>query len=390
MDDVIGVPANVIVIFAGLAVETRSGIRKGGAEIYTMELCRLTTALGCQTTLIQFGQNPCVFRTQYANVVTCKWLPNLVKRHPARQIRKLLSKFRKQDTLVVFTSEAAVIKLKGYRTVLIQHGIGFDYPTSGSSLGFLSWLRVSWLAQMLVRRSAFQVTKSVDLIVAVDYVYPIWFRTFQPIPSRKIITIPNFVRLPGEAPSTRRSFRRVIFARRLVRRRGVQQFADAISKILPLYPNLIVTIAGDGEYKSVLEQQFEREERVRFVVYEPEDAVSVHIAQDIAVVPSIASEGTSLSALQAMAAKCVLICSGVGGLSNIVINNHNGLICDSSVESLAIAIKKVLDDPNLGYRLSNAGYQTVVDSFSYERWMASWTRVFGKMSRHLGGLSELS
>ncbi|WP_350563863.1 glycosyltransferase family 4 protein, partial [Psychrobacter sp. CAL346-MNA-CIBAN-0220] len=58
--------------------------------------------------------------------------------------------------------------------------------------------------------------------------------------------------------------------------------------------------------------------------YGPNESFSVHKCQHIAIIPTLGSEGTSLSMIEAMAAGCMVISSNVGGLSNLIINGFNG------------------------------------------------------------------
>ncbi|MGR4357642.1 glycosyltransferase [Escherichia coli] len=58
--------------------------------------------------------------------------------------------------------------------------------------------------------------------------------------------------------------------------------------------------------------------------YKSEDSIHFHQQYDIAIVPSIGSEGTSLSLLEAMSAKCLVIATDIGGMTNIILDGFNG------------------------------------------------------------------
>lgn len=111
----------------------------------------------------------------------------------------------------------------------------------------------------------------------------------------------------------------------------------------------------------------------------PNESIKVHSNFDIAVVPSIASEGTSLSLIEAMASGCAVISTDIGGLTNIIIDGHNGLIVKPNGDELYLALERLVCCNNLRKRLSQCGYQTVKDSFSINNWSQKWMDVITKL-----------
>ena len=64
---------------------------------------------------------------------------------------------------------------------------------------------------------------------------------------------------------------------------------------------------------------------------------------DVVVIPTVAQEGTSLSAIEGIVSGKPTVVTHIGGLGNIVINGLNGHICDLSPESLADAIQQAAE-----------------------------------------------
>ena len=58
------------------------------------------------------------------------------------------------------------------------------------------------------------------------------------------------------------------------------------------------------------------------------------LGADVAVVPTLYSEGTSLSCIEAMCAASAVLVTGVGGLSNLVLDDYNGLLVPPTREAL--------------------------------------------------------
>lgn len=110
--------------------------------------------------------------------------------------------------------------------------------------------------------------------------------------------------------------------------------------------------------------------------YDAGDAIEFHRGYDVAVVPSIASEGTSLSLLEAMAAGNVVICTCVGGMTNIILDGFNGFfVKPNTPQEIVQIIEKLLLSPALRNRMSQQAQLSVKDSFSYVLWREKWNAV---------------
>lgn len=370
----------VIVVYSSTVVDHSGNVVSGGAEIYLSELSVLALRLGYQVTLVQCGPKQARSSWNGVDVRSVAWRPSLRRRRPDAELRTMLREFDRRETLVVFGSEGVAFRLgDGWRSLLIQHGIGFDYPTSGRSLGPLKAVRATGMAQSLVRWEALRSARSADFIVCVDYIYPTWLMTFDASMRRKVLTIPNFARLSG-----RRAYRyspspRILFARRLVERRGALLMANAIKLLRSRGADFQATFAGHGDAEEDLKAAFGNDRRVEFRRYPRELVQEIHSEHDIAVVPSLASEGTSFSLLEAMAAGCAVVATGVGGLTNVVIDGHNGLLCAPDPDALADAIGSLVRDQAMAARLARTGYETVEHAFGFDRWCQRWETVLTRM-----------
>ena len=105
----------------------------------------------------------------------------------------------------------------------------------------------------------------------------------------------------------------------------------------------------------------------------------VYRSADIVVIPSLASEGTSLTAVEAMAmGKCVLA-SDVGGLTNIIIDGYNGFLVTPSVDCFLEKLCFLIESPE---RISQTGQvaRQVYDScFTFDTWAKRWRDILGKI-----------
>lgn len=92
---------------------------------------------------------------------------------------------------------------------------------------------------------------------------------------------------------------------------------------------------------------------------------------DIVVVPSTKPEPFGLVAIEAMAAGCSVIAANHGGLSEIVVDGVTGsFVVPGSIESLAAAIMRYLDDPTLAAAEGDAGRERFVAEFEESHYMS--------------------
>lgn len=76
-----------------------------------------------------------------------------------------------------------------------------------------------------------------------------------------------------------------------------------------------------------------------------------------------------------MAAHCAILCTNVGGMTNIVIDGYNGLMVSPTSEEIYIKLKQLVEDKQLRTNLAERGYDTVKISFNLKNWEEKWTTV---------------
>lgn len=76
-----------------------------------------------------------------------------------------------------------------------------------------------------------------------------------------------------------------------------------------------------------------------------------------------------------MAAHCAILCTNVGGMTNIVIDGYNGLMVSPTSEEIYIKLKQLVEDKQLRTNLAERGYDTVKISFNLKNWEEKWTAV---------------
>lgn len=169
---------------------------------------------------------------------------------------------------------------------------------------------------------------------------------------------------------------------RLVDAKGHTFLFQAAALLKDQYPQLKIAVLGQG----VLEQQLRDQaadlgiaDRVQFLGFR-EDMEYCIQAFDIGTQPSIDCDTSSFSMKEQMAAGIPLIASDYGGLTEIIDDGVEGLIIAAgTVEPLADALKKLLDDAALRKSMAEKGIERVQAEFSSEVFVRRTLEVYQRL-----------
>lgn len=290
-------------------------------------------------------------------------------------------------TKFVVATDQMDIKSNDTNVITIQHGIAFDIPgyMIPGFWGKINTLqKINKLLRCLKNIQRFYNTKHT---VCVDYNYYNWFRTFGTIyPGSNMSVITNYARESiseyelEKKLSKGKHIKKILFARRFVDYRGTILFSNIVEKLLKEFSNIEITFAGSGPLEMYLKEKFSNETKVYFTSFRSEDSIAFHTSYDIAVVPTIFSEGTSLSLCEAMAAGCFPIATHVGGMTNMILDGYNGLMASPTEKSLYKVIRNCLQLPQEQFNqiVLNA-YKSSSIAFSKSVWEDKWTEIFNDL-----------
>lgn len=350
----------------------------GGIQTYISALRTIISQLGLDCIIYQNSERDCETIIDDTKIISVKADSSLKDLKRVRKsFEKCMNNFDNSQDILLFSTDTRIIPNKVSRSIAIQHGINWDMPTHEDFSPLMSDLYIFSKARLTYK--IISNLRKVKRVVCVDHNFPNWLRASCAYQTVKIDVIPNFTQIAEENKKTDDKIN-IIFARRFEKYRGTRIFAESIKKIIEGYSNVYVTFAGTGPDEKFLKDTFVNDlDRVEFITYKSGESLKVHADKHIAVVPTIGSEGTSLSLLEAMSAQCAVICTDVGGMSNIVLDGYNGLIADRNSESLYYCIKKLIDDEQIRKILSKRAYETVKEAFSYEVWREKWKLIFQSM-----------
>ena len=134
-------------------------------------------------------------------------------------------------------------------------------------------------------------------------------------------------------------------------------------------------IAGEGEERGSLEQAIETRglaSRVKLIGRTDDRQMLEHLARCRAVCFPPRDEDYGFVTVEAFASrKAVITCTDSGGPTELVVDNVNGRICAPRPESVAGALRQMMEDASAAERLGQAGLEQVSGM--------TWSRAVGRL-----------
>ncbi|MGB7924912.1 MAG: polysaccharide pyruvyl transferase family protein [Pyrinomonadaceae bacterium] len=254
--------------------------------------------------------------------------------------------------------------------ILICHGIWFDYD----SPSFFAFRTPEWFEHLYKAFSRAGKVVSVDAN-SINVIRSLW-----PEVASRMTYLPNWVDTKLFHPPERRNSGPVtiIFPRRSNHLRGAHLLGPILERI-PHDCRVWWIGEGEAEDNEQIEALARRDPRLKFYAASFDEMPELYRGADICVIPTVASEGTSLSCLEALASGCAVIATTVGGLPELIQPGVNGLLVDPQAEQLAAAINRLIEQHVERSRLQEAASQMAA-SFSLDVWQQRWRAQLEQMN----------
>ena len=210
-------------------------------------------------------------------------------------------------------------------------------------------------------------------------------------PTAKVEVLHNAVAIPDTARVRRLEDHEttILFLGHLLRDKGVYDLVRAFALIAPRLPRARLVLGGVGNLDEVrkLIQQLEIQARVSCPGWlGPEKKLAALATSTLFVLPSYA-EGMPMALLEAMSWRLPVISTSVGGIPQVIQNEVNGLmLAPGDIESLAAAMRRLLEDPALRERLGSAARATIETHFSLSDAMDRLSAIYARfgLEAHAG------
>ena len=335
----------------------------GGAERYALELARLFTELGLDVTFFQRGG------PEGGEFFGFPVVPLAGEERFSEFETGVGAEFFERswsfDHVLYLMPNYASGPIRG-DAIVVCHGVWWDHDLYDDRFAFRSPEWTEHLRRVFTRPRR---------VVAVDLNSLNVVRALFPEAAPRLRRIPSWVDVDLFRPpnGSRPGPPLVLFPRRAEIVRGTRLVAP-----------ILAALAGCGVRFRWLGDGYEEElERLRAVAASdsrleltsaPFEVMPTHYREaEICVIPTVGSEGLSLSCLEAMASGCAVVATDVGGLGELVQHEVNGLLCRPDAEEIAAAVRRCLDEPELRDRLQIAARATA-ERHSLDRWREGWRR----------------
>ncbi|MDJ0730127.1 MAG: glycosyltransferase [Crocosphaera sp.] len=160
----------------------------------------------------------------------------------------------------------------------------------------------------------------------------------------------------------------LLYVGRLAFVKGLPILLESLAQLQPNYPDLCLTVIGDGPEKEYLQQmvrELNLENQVKFVGYQSQESVRNYLQQTEIFVLSSFAEGLPVVLMEAMAAGVPVITTQIAGVSELVDNGINGyLVPPGNVAALTEKIEKLIVFPELRTQFSLKGRKKVAQEFN--------------------------
>jgi len=178
---------------------------------------------------------------------------------------------------------------------------------------------------------------------------------------------------PGDSAANRAG---LIFVGRLVEKKGVRFLIEAMALLVDRFPELRLTIIGDGPLRNELSGLAEKL-RVASYVHFAGSVPNVELPEQlrqaqVAVMPSVIAEsgdqeGLGLVAIEAMGCGCAVVASALPAIRDTVIDGETGLMArPGDTADLAAKVTVLLENDAMRQQLAQAGRRYALDYFDWQ------------------------
>lgn len=162
----------------------------------------------------------------------------------------------------------------------------------------------------------------------------------------------------------------LVYAGRLMERKGVLTLLEAYKKISDKNNDIHLWILGDGELKQIMEEkirEYNLQNKITMtgLVNNPYDYFAM---ADICIFPSHKGDGLMGTVLESMAAGKPVVTTTNNGNEDVIINGDNGLLLEpENVEELTNAIKDILANEQKRMTMGKKAQNFIEENVTWEK-----------------------
>lgn len=158
---------------------------------------------------------------------------------------------------------------------------------------------------------------------------------------------------------------------------GVKILVRAVEEVRRKYPKLELLIVGDGSRRGEVEEVIANcgvSDSVTITgmvdnVFIPLELCDIYVHITL-------QEGLAQAILEAMSMGKPVIASKTGGIPEVVSSEEVGILVESERDSVAVAIERLLENPDMAMKLGNRARELVESRFSWETMAQDFLRLY--------------
>ena len=229
----------------------------------------------------------------------------------------------------------------------------------------------------------FSILQSDAVITPSQYLKDSTYEMLSIPESTEINVIPNFINETLYAPSNVERCSEAKILTHVSNFRPVKRVADCIHVLAEVQKSMParLVLVGDGPERSKVERlvaELGMQDSVCFLGARA-DFVEIIQRSDLFLLPS-EEESFGLAALEALACAVPVVASNAGGISEVVTDGLNGILCDiADVKAMGEAAIRILSNSKLHQQMKQAARQAAVLSFKTSNVITEYENLYSKL-----------
>lgn len=341
----------------------------GGAERYLIDLCELLQRVGHTVTVYQpFPNIEHSFSKKYRGI-NFIMIPNHGgwEYNTCIDLNWQFNELSALDDIRIYFATYLAFPYAKSPCITISHGIYWDNTQGNSNINSFNDVQ----RKEFFKRQLYGF-KEADVCVSVDSNVKKVMQAIEPGADKRMQIIYNYVDTEKFTPKEKDwEGINILFPRRLTSLRGSTEITKAFIK-LPQYNFTLCGQSHDENSQKQFVNAHKDRKNFKFDVKPMDGMEEMYQNSDISIVPTLSTEGLSLSLLESMSCGLPVITTPAGGLGDAVIDGYNALIYNPNHEDLTQYIDYLAQNDDLRMKFSKRNREIAVDCFDKKIWENRW------------------
>lgn len=173
----------------------------------------------------------------------------------------------------------------------------------------------------------------------------------------------------------------ILFVGRIIKEKGIYSLIEALPEIKKYYPNIILHLVGEGNEKKYLQEKIKQLNLLENVIFHGQvshtELPNYYAMAEVFLLPSF-SEGFGLVLAEAMACKCIAVCSNIDTFKNLIDDEENGfLLKKNTPEDISLTVLNILKlSEKQKEKIKNAARKKIIENFDTEITVSNYKNLY--------------